>query len=203
MLLAARGISLRLHKGLVGNRWIGIFTGLTLLGIALAILGAIYRIPFAVDSLPPHPLGFAIALMLTGGLASFILGVWRRSNAAVVVNVLTILAAIAIGLTGASSGALDGEISARQIAQSPASANASVYMLSRSFQYAVNFYQHREVLEWNPQSSEPGRVFAQPARIRELRMLGLKCPEFPEHSALVICEDTGLVDRLPRGGKPQ
>ena len=203
MLLAAHSVTRRLQNKLAGDRWPAIATGLTLTGLGVSTIALMDRIPFAVDYLPPHPFGCAILFILVGGIASIILGIRGRTHAALSVCVVSLILAILLGPTGDSQAAINAGVSAGPIGQSYASATTSAYKLSRSFQYALNFYLHKEVPEWSANSTQPGWVFVQADRVRELRDLGVKCPAFIAYPALVVCQDPGLPARLPGGGKIQ
>ncbi|HYL09672.1 MAG TPA: glycosyltransferase family 39 protein [Candidatus Acidoferrales bacterium] len=201
MLLAAYSVSRRLHGEAARGRWPAIMTGLTLIAMGGFSIGFMYKIPFAVDYLPPQPLGWVILSVLLGGLAAIILGVLRRATAALSVCVLCLIVAIPLSVAGDSGWALNAGISARQAGQSHSTANTSAYKVSRSFQYALNFYQHKEVPEWSVNAAQPGWVFTQAGKVDELRELGLKCPAYIAYPAVVVCQDPGLPDRLAGGRK--
>jgi 4-amino-4-deoxy-L-arabinose transferase-like glycosyltransferase len=60
---------------------------------------------------------------------------------------------------------LDGEISARRIAESilktdPTGGNVATYQLPRSWQYGMNFYLNRDLPEWTPESGQPAWILA-------------------------------------------
>ncbi len=203
ILLAAHSVSLRLQKKVAGERWVGIMAGITLMGVGGGTLASLDRIPFAVDYSPPQPFAWAILVVLLGGIASIILGVLRRPSAALSACVLSLILAIPLSMTGDSQRALNAAISAGPIDRSFASENASAYKLSRSFQYALNFYQHREVPEWSPDATQRGWVFVQASQVNELRPLGLKCPARIAYTAVVVCEDPGLPGRASDRRKAQ
>ncbi len=206
ILLAAHSVSLRLQSKVAGERWVGIMAGITLMGVGGGTLASLNRIPFAVDYFPPPPsgpFGWAILVVVLGGIASIILGIHRRPSAALSACVLSLILAISLSMTGDSRRALNAGVSAGPIDRSYASANASAYKLSRSFQYALNFYQHREVPEWSPDATQPGRVFVQAGQMNELRALGLKCPASIAYPALVVCQDPGLPGRASDRRKAQ
>ena len=203
MLLAARSVSIRAQKKALGGRWPAIVTGLMLVGIAGLTTAFMQEIPFAVDLFPPQPLGWAIFLVLVGGLASIFLGIRHRTLAALSVCVFSLIVAIPLSLTGDSGRALNAGISAAPAGPSHLTANTSAYKLSRSFQYALNFYQHREVPEWSPDATQAGWVFVQAGQMNELRALGLKCPAFMASPAVVVCEDPGLPGRASDRRKAQ
>jgi 4-amino-4-deoxy-L-arabinose transferase-like glycosyltransferase len=203
ILLAAHSVSLRLQKKVAGERWVGIMAGITLMGVGGGTLTSLHRMPFVVDYFPLQPFGWAILVVLLGGIASIILGILRRPSAALSVCVLSLILAIPLSLTGDSQRALNAGVSAGPIGRSYASANASAYKLSRSSQYALNFYQHREVAEWSPDATQPGWVFVQAGQMNQLRDLGLRCPAFIAYPALVVCEDPGLPGRASDRRKAQ
>jgi 4-amino-4-deoxy-L-arabinose transferase-like glycosyltransferase len=201
MLLAAHSVSRRLQGEAARGRWPAIATGLTLTAMGGFSIGFIYQIPFAVDYLPPQPFGWVILLVLSSGVAAIILGILRRTVAALSVCVLCLIVAIPLSVAGDSGWALNAGISAGPAGQSHLTANTSAYKVSRSFQYALNFYQHKEVPEWSVNSAQPGWVFTQAGKVDELRELGLKCPAYIAYPAVVVCQDPGLRDRLAGGRK--
>src|SRR5260370_37465586 len=115
--------------------------GIALMGVGGGTLASLDRIPFAVDYSPPQPFGWAILVVLLGGTASIILGVLRRPSAALCACVLSLILAIPLSMTGGSQPALNAGVSPGPIYRGLASADVSAYNLSRSFQYALNFYQ--------------------------------------------------------------
>jgi 4-amino-4-deoxy-L-arabinose transferase-like glycosyltransferase len=196
-LLMAQHISFCIRKTSPVDRWIGIASGSTL--IALGVLGIlqIERTDFVWPSL-------AVA---TGGFAVLVL---RNLRFGLLVAVSAILVAITSGLTGNTRDFLDQRLSPRSAPQSArivwnnySPERSSTYKLTRSFQYGLNFYFHREVPEWSPDRTAPGWVFALAREQAELQNLGLSCPFNTLRHAVIVCEDSGLSAGHPGSGKPE
>jgi 4-amino-4-deoxy-L-arabinose transferase-like glycosyltransferase len=196
-LLMAQHISFCVRKIPPVDRWIRITCGSTF--IALGILGIlqIERTDFVWPSL-------AVA---TGGFAVLVL---RNLRCGLMVAVGAILMAITLGLTGNRPELLNQRLSARNAPESArivwnnySPERSSTYKLTRSFQYGLNFYFHREVPEWSRDRTAPGWVFALAREQAELEHLGLSCPFNTLRHALIVCEDSGLSAGHPRSGEPQ
>lgn len=188
-MLLARSISLRVLNILPGDRSLRITSGLTL--IALGILGVL-----ETGRLPSEWLALAFVL---GGFALVVL---RDLRKALVVGVCAILIAVASALAGNMRVVLDQRYSARHAPQVARSVwndyspdRSSTYKLTRSYQYALNFYFHRELPEWAPDETTRTWVFAPAGDESRLRSLGLSCPLNALRYAVIVCEDPGLPIR--------
>jgi 4-amino-4-deoxy-L-arabinose transferase-like glycosyltransferase len=194
-LLMAQSVSLCIRKILPGERWIRIATGSTF--IALGILGIVQieRIDLVWPALAVTAGGFAVLVL--GNL---------RLGLALGVSALTI--AIVSSLTGNTRAVLDQRYSARSAPEAArivwngySPDRSSTYKLTRSFQYGLNFYFHRELPEWLPDRTAPGWVFALAKDEGELRNRGLNCPFNALRHAVIVCEDAGLPAGRPSGGQ--
>ncbi|HLZ51888.1 MAG TPA: glycosyltransferase family 39 protein [Candidatus Acidoferrum sp.] len=194
-LFLARGVSVRILNAVPGDRGMRIAVGLSL--IALGIFGALQveRIPLISPSL----------IIAAGGIPILIMANLRRGLA---LSVCALLLAIALALTGNTREVLDQRYSARDApkaariiwnAYSPE--ESSTYRLTRSFQYGLNFYLHRELPEWSPDRRLPGWVFAMAKDKAEMENLGLSCPLNSLRPAVIVCKDPGLTTRDTRGGE--
>jgi 4-amino-4-deoxy-L-arabinose transferase-like glycosyltransferase len=201
-LLVSQSVSLHIRKIVQGNRWI-----VTTIGVTLFILGVLssFQIAFSDTS---HLTSATLALV-GGGLLSAVLGSLRKFSPGLVLGVLSVLAAINLALCGTTRRTIDSLVSARPALQAAQSVwnnyspeRASTYKLRRSFQYTLNFYFHRELPEWSAEGVRPGWVFTAGRETIELRRLGLKCPFYSLSRAVVVCEDPGSADNLPRSGQP-
>ena len=196
-LLMAQDVSLSIRKLLPGERWIRITAGLTF--IALGILG-IVQIE-RTDWVWP-----AVAVA-TGGFAILVL---RNLRFGLALGIIALIIAIASTLTGNTRAVLDQRYSARSAPEAArivwsnySPDKSSSYRLTRSFQYGLNFYFHRELPEWLPDRTAPGWVFALARDEGELRNRGLACPFNALRHAVIVCEDGGLTTRAPSGGQPK
>ena len=196
-LLMAQHVSFCERKISPGDRWIKITNGSIL--IALGIFGVlqIERTDLVWPSL-------AVA---TGGFAILVL---RNLRFGLMVAVSAVIVAISSGLTGNTRELLDQRFSSRNAPESArivwgnySPERSSAYKLTRSFQYGLNFYFHRELPEWLPDRTAPGWVFALAKEEDELRNRGLSCPFNALRHAVIVCEDPGLPTRQAGSGEPQ
>jgi 4-amino-4-deoxy-L-arabinose transferase-like glycosyltransferase len=196
-LLMAQSASRRARKILPGERWTRITCGVTLILLAMFSILQVERTPLEWPALAVGAAGFAI-LFLTNLRFGLIVGV-----SAVVV-------AIASSLTGNMREVVDGRYSVRPAPQAArlmwnnySYERSSTYKLTRSFQYGLNFYFHREVPEWSPTRTLPGWVFALAKDEPELRDRGLDCPFNTLRHAVIVCEDVGLSAGQSGSGQPK
>jgi 4-amino-4-deoxy-L-arabinose transferase-like glycosyltransferase len=194
-LFLARGVSFRILNAVPGDRGMRIAVGLSLIG--LGIFGALQveRIPLISPSL----------IIAVGGIPILIMANLRRGLA---LSVCALLLAIALALTGNARELLDQRYSSRDAPQAArivwndySPEGSSTYRLTRSFQYSLNFYLHRELPEWSPDRRTPGWVFAMAKEKAEMENLGLSCPLNSLRLAVIVCKDPGLTTRDARGGK--
>jgi 4-amino-4-deoxy-L-arabinose transferase-like glycosyltransferase len=196
-LLIAQGFSLRVSKIIPTGRWIKITSGLALIALGFLPLLQSKWTPLAWPGLVVAAGGFAILAVknLRFGLA---------------LGLSALIVAIASALTGNTREVLDGRLSARNAPQAAqivwsnySPERSSTYRLTRSFQYSLNFYFHRELPEWSPDRTAPGWVFALAKEEHELRNRGLSCPFNALRHAVIVCEDPGLPTRQAGSGEPQ
>ena len=194
-LLMAQGVSLGIRNILPGDRWIRITIGLTLL-----ILGFL-----ALFQLQWTPLIWSGLAVGVGGVAILIV---RNLRWGLVMGVIALLVAIGSALTGNTRQVLDQRYSARSASLAArivwndySPERSSTYKLTRSFQYALDFYFHRELPEWSSDGSTRSWVFALAKEESELRNRGLNCPFDALRHAVIVCEDPGLPTRHARSGQ--
>ena len=194
-LLIAQRISLRVRKVVPGDRWIRITSGLTLITLGFLALVQLEWTPFVRPGL----------VLAVGGCAILAL---RNLRSGLAISVLALTVAIAAILTGNTREVLDQRYSARNASQAArivwndySPERSSTYKLTRSFQYTLNFYFHREVPEWSPDGSTRSWVFALAREESELRNRGLDCPFNALRHAVIVCEDPGLPTRQARSGQ--
>jgi 4-amino-4-deoxy-L-arabinose transferase-like glycosyltransferase len=196
-LLMAQNVSLSIRKLLPGERWIRITTGSTF--IALGILGIV--------QIERTDLVWPALAVATGGFAILVL---RNLRFGLALGVSALIIAIVSSLTGNTQAVLDKRYSARSAPEAArivwnnySPDRSSTYKLTRSFQYDLNFYFHRELPEWLPDRTAPGWVFALAKDEGELRNRGLSCPFNALRHAVIVCEDEGLTARRPGSGQPK
>jgi 4-amino-4-deoxy-L-arabinose transferase-like glycosyltransferase len=205
-LLLSRSISPRILRILPGERWIGIVSGVAIVGMTEAI----DRLPFAIDYFPPGPLFFVNLVDYLAAIAVIAMAVRRRVASALFLSVISIIFTLAVGLTGDARWSLDLGISARWATRIPEgispdywASHTTTYKLRRSFLYGLNFYLHKEVPEWNGNKAERNWVFTTPKEMTELGGMGLECSHFMAFPPVIVCEAGRSADNFPRSGQPQ
>ena len=196
-LLMAHSVSLCIRKILPGERWIRIATGSTF--IAFGILGIV--------QIERIDLAWPVLAFTIGGFAILVL---RNLRFGLALGVSALIIAIVSSLTGNTRAVLDQLYSARSAPEAArivwtdySPSRSSTYKLTRSFQYALNFYFHRELPEWLPNQTAPGWVFALGKDESELRNRGLSCPINALRHAVIVCEDAGLPAGSSSSGQPK
>jgi len=196
-LLMAQNLSLCIRKILPGEQWIKFATGSTFIALGIFGLVQIERTDWVWSALALAVGGFAILVSRNLGLG-------------LALGVCGLIIAIVSCLTGNTRAVLDQLYSARsapeaaRIVWTDFSPNrSSAYKLTRSFQYALNFYFHRELSEWLPDRTASGWVFALAKDESELRSRGLSCPFNALRHAVIVCEDAGLPAGSPSSGQPK
>ena len=187
----SQSISLRVRKVVQGGRWIGIVSGVVL--FALGVLAALNSDSFRFT--------WAASALVGGGMVSAVLGNLRKLSLSLVIGVFAVIAAINLALIGTSRRAIDYSVSARPAIEAAGIAwndyspeQSTAFKLTRSFQYNLNFYFHRELPEWSPDGSKPGWVFTSPKEAFELRNRGMNCPFGALGQAVIVCKDPGSAN---------
>ena len=197
-LLVARAFSVRANEVPPGNRWIAITTAITLM--ALGILTFI--------QMEWTSFGWAPGVLTAGGLVALMLSGPSRPASTLLVGAATVSATVLLTLAAPTRRSLDQRLSVRPSIEAAAIVwkdfspeRSSTYKLQRSFQFSLNFYFHRELPGWLPDSRR-GWVFASRSEISDLRNRGLDCPVV-FWCAVIVCEDPGSPAPAPSSGKPQ
>ncbi len=113
---------------------------------------------------------FFSAPAVLGGLAVMVAAVWRRFRLAQIFAVITVLLMVLI--VQDSLRKLAWKISARGVASKVStvgSAQVCAFQLRRAWVYQLDFYLHREVLEWTPAQPGPALIVTPRTHISELR----------------------------------
>jgi 4-amino-4-deoxy-L-arabinose transferase-like glycosyltransferase len=199
-LFLARVFAERAQKILSGDRWIGITTGVILLAVGIqAFLTQIEGTWFA----------WAPFLLTAGGIVMLVLSRRARLLSALLIGVVTVVATVAITFAGLTGPSLDKHVSARpplraarMIWKDFSPERSSTFKLKRSYQFSLNFYLHRELPAWLPDSRHVW-VFAPWSEFSNLRNRGLNCPIVFFSYAVIVCEDMGSAANTSSSGKPQ
>jgi 4-amino-4-deoxy-L-arabinose transferase-like glycosyltransferase len=175
-------------------RWIGTTVGATGMTLAAALFFLGHRMPFAIDSFPPAPIGLASIGMFAAGIAALVYG-WRRRPAVALLIFVIALNLVLFGtLTRDARWSLDLGVSTRWAAKFAArsspdwAANSATYKLRRSFQYSLNFYAHRELPQWSGGSTAYRWVFTSPNEMVQFKEKGFECTNFMAYPAVIVCE---------------
>lgn len=172
-LLLARSVARLIREKGTGTQWL--FSGI---GITFVLIGGVgyagTLLPAKVTLLLVKPFTLLpwIVLAILGGLGVAILGWLRKPAAALIVSAL-----LTAGLIGGVSELLpqiDPRLSARKAARAAqvlpdAAENVSAYHLHRTWHYGLNFYLHRALPEWTPESAGPAWVYTSATGLAELR----------------------------------
>ena len=170
------GTTGRVLLATMGLLWLllGLAAGLphfyTLIGKKLA-----FAPPLIAASLATH-VHHLVVFIAAAGLVSVLLALVRRGSIAVVVIALA-FTALAEDAGRRVVPALDPWISARSMIKSAQKTSAmslpwQSLELNRSWQFDLNFYAQREIVEWNPQSPDQTLVLTNPKGIEEIRRAG-------------------------------
>jgi 4-amino-4-deoxy-L-arabinose transferase-like glycosyltransferase len=196
-LLMAENASLRLRKVLPGDRWIRVTSGVTFILLGIFGMLQVERTPLEWPALAVGIGGFTILFL-------------RDLRFGLTIGVGAVVFAIASSLTGNTREVLDGRYSSRSAPKAAqivwndySPERTSTYKLTRSFQYGLNFYFHRELPEWLPGRPAPGWVFAPASEEGELRDQGLNCPLNTFRHAVIVCKDADLPAGGTSSGQPQ
>jgi 4-amino-4-deoxy-L-arabinose transferase-like glycosyltransferase len=187
-LLLGRAFSEHAHKILSGDRWIGITTAVILLALGIqAFLTPIEGTWFA----------WAPFLLAAGAIMMLVLSVRAHLLLALLIGVVTVVATVAITFAGLTAQSLDKHVSARpplraaqMIWKDFSPERSSTFKLKRSYEFSLDFYLHRELPAWSPDSRH-GWVFAPWDEFSDLRNRGLNCPIVFFSYAVIVCEDPG------------
>jgi len=197
-LLVAWAVSVRTHKNLSAGRWIGITTGMTLIVLGILAFAGIEWVSF----------GWVPSVLAAGGFAVLVMSVQPRLASALLVGVVAVIATVALAFAGSTGRLLDQRLSARPSLRAAAMLwkdfspeRSSTYKLRRSFQLSLNFYFHRELPDWAPDSRH-GWVFTSGSETYDLRKRGLSCPVVFKY-AVIVCEDPGLTVGPSGSGQSQ
>jgi 4-amino-4-deoxy-L-arabinose transferase-like glycosyltransferase len=111
-----------------------------------------------------------VIVAAAGGLMVIVAALLRRTRAGLTFSVVLVL--FLLNLVYVSVGRLDPQLSARSSARQigeERAANIYSFKLQRSWQYQLNFYLHREIVEWSPGVAGDAVVVTSQKNLEELQ----------------------------------
>jgi 4-amino-4-deoxy-L-arabinose transferase-like glycosyltransferase len=176
------------------NRWVGLTSSFAILAMGGLVFFSARYVPFATDY-TPQPLRWLFLVITFLGLLAIVMGLRRMPKLGLTLCVLAVLLSfesigygdakwaldqgLSAGLTGAQSQEIDSRFPASDV---------YVYKLRRSLRYSLNFYFHRELPDWAPESRRHGLVFTSAQGSDELRKVEWNCPFYIARPAVVACQ---------------
>jgi 4-amino-4-deoxy-L-arabinose transferase-like glycosyltransferase len=171
-LLIAVGVQRRILTSPVSSaRCVLIAVGVTWIVIALSAVHWLSRLPAAARDVPEKMILQVSIIAISGGIAIVGLG-FRRGREALLLSFF--VAALCAELAGARVlPALDPFISARfhgeLLRNHRYPDRVFTFHLTRSWQYGLNFYLGREIVEWTPADTSAALVLTTPQGLDEIR----------------------------------
>jgi len=174
-------------------RWVWVATGSMFAILAIVLLRSGQRLFFASDLRPVPAVMITVALAIIAGLSVAYFSRFSAFDLPAILTIASLLALFVLSTNGLRQ--LDPGVSARQTALASRAnllslgpAEARTFKLRRNFAYAVNFYVHREVPEWNPDGAplpDYVLVFSTMDHREELQAHGMFC--IPQWSVVISC----------------
>ena len=212
VMLIAHDFNGRLREGFSQVRWLCMGGSLTLVAVGMAAGLLSERIPFVTSNRPASAVIEFYVLMTVAGIAVGILTVLRKPVAALVLTAVVIPIFLILG--NADLSELDAGVSAR-----PAVArtkrcfpqeqieSAATYRLPRAAKFALNFYFHRELMDWAPPGGRRTIIFTTQNGSQELKQMRIECVVYSANPAVEICVDSispiSLGKNCPDKEEPQ
>ena len=170
------------------DKWtarIGILVGITV--VLLSFLASVLVYAAALELGFENRAGVALMIVITvGSLSVSVLAGKRKVIAAGTATALIICSMVGV-LSWTVLGKVDAHYSAREAAKGvggePARENVYVYKVHRAWKYGLEFYQRKELAEWNEEVAMPAWVFTTREGIEELERKGRKVNVVEEKSA--------------------
>ncbi len=172
-------------------RWIGVLTGATILLLA----GIGFRFGNATsiaDIRPAQWIGAAIFMAFPIGILVMLLAAWGKLRIALIVSAGFVVYALHAATWNPWD--FDAVISTRWVAEFMPEDHpgfnpkeVATYRLRRSFHYQLNFYLHRELLEWDGMETKTKWLLVSPQSVHELQHRGFQCEDNVQLPTLV-CE---------------
>ncbi len=177
-LLLARAAGRLLEERNGFGRWMLATIGATFPALAASANHWLKRLPAEAGFGHPQRLSGWIVVAVAGGIIVALLGVLqRRWPALLAVAVLT--AGMVEAVNRQALPQLDTYLSARVAARAAQAQpgptdSVSVYNVRRAWRNGLNFYFHRELPDWTPETRRPARVFTNAAGAVELERQGFR-----------------------------
>lgn len=175
-LLVARSITRSLEEKERFARILAALVGATFVALAWSAGYWLRRLPKESGLADPRRVLAWIVLAAAGGLAIALLALARRPAAGVLAAAL-LMAGLAEGANRHMLQQLDAHLSPRAAARAGLSHAAAesmlVYRVHRAWGYGLNFYLHRELPEWTPQSPRPAWLYTSATGLVELERQGM------------------------------
>ncbi len=182
-LLLARAAGRLLEERNGFGCWMLATIGATFLALGASANYWLKRLPEEAGFGHPQRLSRWILVAAAGGIIVALLGILqRRWPALLAAAVLT--AGMVEAVNRRALPRLDTYLSARTAAQAQPgpTKNVSVYNVRRGWRNGLNFYFHRELPDWTPETRRPARVFTNAAGVVELERRGFRV-EFIERGS--------------------
>jgi 4-amino-4-deoxy-L-arabinose transferase-like glycosyltransferase len=190
-LMFSRDLVKRLRSERSTIRWIGVFTGATILlltGIGFRFAGT----TSIADIVPAQWINAEIFLAVPIGILVVFLAALGKFRAALIISAS--FAVFAFYEATRNPWDFDAVVSTRWVAKllpkdhaGFKAEEAAAYRIPRSFYYQLNFYLHRELPEWDGIENKTKWLLVSPASVRDLQRRGFQCESNPKLPALV-CE---------------
>jgi len=182
VLLLVRGISRAIEERRGGARWLVALTGLTF--VALAVSAGYWAQRLPADSTLGDPQSRMMWMAAVGmcGFLIILLAVAGRPAGGIVASAV-FFAALVAQVSYRELPRLDSYLSPRMAAQSVPRLEhlgpARAYRLHRAWHYGLNFYLHRRVDEWAPESRTTALVCTTERQaVRDILSRGYNIPTF-------------------------
>lgn len=207
-LLIAQNLNRCLNKNLSHVRWFCLVISVTLLSIGVAVDLLNNKIPFVTDIRPATAVkGFSTFIILVGIAVG---GLALRRHVRLALALAAMMAPIAMTSANSDFFELDERVSARPAAldagehfSSAQRANATTYKLPRGLKFGLNFYFHRELMEWTPPVDGPYLIFTNHKGSSELHQMGVRCFLYIVFPAVETCADSIQLNKSADSGSGQ
>jgi 4-amino-4-deoxy-L-arabinose transferase-like glycosyltransferase len=179
-LLLARSLMRAIEQNDFFAQWQMEWTGVTFLILAGVAGYRLSRLPSQLEAMPGSEMATWITVIMAVGLFVSLLG-WARKYWASLALSAVLMAGLVEGINLRIVPLIDHEVSPRAAAQAiqkelRTGENVSVYRLHRAWHYGLNYYLHRELPAWPPDSTTAlhGMVVAPAAGVSEMQSAGVK-----------------------------
>jgi len=193
LLLAAAADRMRCRND-DSSRGVAMGLGVTWLALIGVAAGWLHRQPITSPASGLPHIWYWLAVTAAAGIVIAILGSTRRITAALLMNAMTI-AALLVAANLLLLPRLDSNLSARAAAKAFLAINQSpdkslpaalgAYRLDRAWQYGLEYYLDRPLLEWKPDAGGAFLLFTSQAGCGDIQNRGLICDPVQKNSKAV------------------